>query len=647
LAHHLRRLAARLLLFGGVCALLPACSSSTDFGHVAVNIPPNVPKGPSCEPVACPDNNTTSTCPGSTHCFNGFCIDSSCQQICVQSDGTQSVVPDDAGQGMVKPCQVVSCGSGFCAGATAACCSGACTDTNTDSNNCGSCGVKCTAPSTCSGGVCNCGGNSCFSWESCCSNTCIDPNWDNNNCGGCGLPCGNGKVCDFATCIQGCYIAGVTYWPGTWDPAGSCGTCSPLGSGGTVNWSPGVDGQYCSVSGGDVCVGGSCKTGCLVSSLPNGTFQPPTLEATGWVTNGCFSCQPLSWPDGVLFDPSQGPACTDPPDYPFPSENIAGGVGGDGRFWVTGGWNYSGPGGSYFVSNQSWGLDPNPNVNNWVQGPNMILARRDAAGAAADGQIFVFGGLDSTNTTLANAEVFNPPANPWVAITPLSTPRHLGVAVYVPSLDTIYIMGGEESVNGTPVDTVETYQGSAPYTQAVLAAPSTVNLIPVNLGLTGPTGQPVMIGSSAIVDDLNQLIYVIGGYYPYAGPIHSSVWVYDIVNNSWDWAPSLAVAQAQAGTTLDTTTSTIYEVTGDIGFDLGSTEFQTASITGLPLWSTNPIIPYYPRLGAMAFYNQVFTNPPGPDDRVYVIGGEAWGWYWVPTVEVYVLNSGYDVWIPY
>jgi hypothetical protein len=306
---------------------------------------------------------------------------------------------------------------------------------------------------------------------------------------------------------------------------------------------------------------------------------------------------------------------------------------------VAGGWNFTGPGGSYFVSNQSWGLDPI--ANSWMQGPNMILARRDAAGAAADGQIFVFGGLDATNATLANAEVFNPPATPWVAITPLSTPRHLGVAVYVPSLDTIYVFGGEESLYGTPVDTVETYQGSAPYTQTVLAAPSTLALLPVNLGLTGPTGQPVMIGSSAIVDDLNQLIYIIGGYYPYGGPIHSSVWVYDIVNNAWDWAPSLAVAQAQAGTALDTATSTIYEVTGDIGIAGGSTEFQTASITGLPFWSTNFNTPSYPRVGAMAFYN------PAPDDRLYVIGGEAWGWYMVPTVEVFVLNSGYDVWIPY
>ena len=396
--------------------------------------------------------------------------------------------------------------------------------------------------------------------------------------------------------------------------------------------------------------GGACQSGCLVSYLPDGTYQAPTLEPAGWIANGCFSCQPLSYPSGVLFDETLSPPnCTDPADYPFPSANIAGGVGGDGRFWVTGGWNWSGPGASYFVSNQAWGFDPIS--NDWTQGPNMILQRRDAAGAAADGQIFVFGGMDINSATLDNAEVFNPPMNPWVALTPLSTPRHLGAAVYVPSLDTIYVMGGEESVYGTPVDTVETYQGASPYTQTVLAAPDTTNLIPVNPALLGPTGEPALIGSSLIVDDTNQLIYAIGGYYPYGGGVHSSVWVYDIVNNAWGWAPSLAYAQAVAGTTLvaSPTENTIFEVTGDNGFGGASVDFQIAPLSLsdagiLPTWSGNPVSPGWPRLGAMAFYNPANS---GIDNRAYVIGGEEWG-YIVPVVEAYVIaDGGYDVWIPY
>jgi hypothetical protein len=296
------------------------------------------------------------------------------------------------------------------------------------------------------------------------------------------------------------------------------------------------------------------------------------------------------------------------------------------------------------VSNQTWGLDPV--LNTWTQGPNMILQRRDAASAAAGGQIFVFGGLDATSATLASAELFNPPANPWVALPPLSTPRHLGVAAYVPSLDTIYVFGGEESVNGFPVDTVETYQGSAPYTQTVLPPADTTALFPPNLALTGPTGEPTLIGSSVVVDDADQLIYVIGGYYPYGGSVHQSVWVYDITNNAWDWAPTLAVAQAVAATTVvnTSTTNTMFMVTGDIGSGFSSTEFQTADVPdgGFPLWSYNPVTPAWPRIGAMAFYN------PAPDNRVYVIGGVDWWIPWiVPTVEVYIPAAGYDVWIPY
>src|SRR5580765_8260534 len=35
-------------------------------------------------------------------------------------------------------------------------CSGQCTDTSSDSNNCGSCGIPCGAGRTCQGGECKC-----------------------------------------------------------------------------------------------------------------------------------------------------------------------------------------------------------------------------------------------------------------------------------------------------------------------------------------------------------------------------------------------------------------------------------------------------------------------------------------------------------
>jgi len=644
------RILPRSLLILGALALLPSCNGTGGYSHVAVNIPP--PTGstpPACTPVACADNNTTSTCPASTHCFNGFCIDESCQQICLQANGTQGVIPDDGGSTMVKPCQVIACGSNYCTGSHAACCGNSCVNTNTDSNNCGGCGIACVAPSTCAGGSCNCAGNTCFPWQSCCALTCTDPYWDNNNCGGCGIACGNGKVCDFGSCLQGCYIGGQTYWPGTWDPLGTCGYCVPAIS--TTAWSPALDGQYCSVMGGNVCVGGVCKAGCLVSYLPTQVSQVPALEAPGTINNGCFICNPAIWPDGLCYHPPLNtPNCVDPQFYPFASAGIAGGVGGDGRFWVAGGFNWTGPGDTFLVSNQAWGFDPIN--NNWLQGPNLTLGREEAAGAAdpVSGQIFLFGGLDNTGTSLASAETFDPgpPATPWTSLpSPLSEPRHMAAAVYVADAGLIYVFGGENGWSGTPVDTVETYKTTAPYTHTVLPAPSMAGLLPANPLLTGPTGQPTLIASSAIDNsNVDGQVYLIGGYYPYStygfgfsfgGSPHNAVWSYDVANNAWAWSPALAAAQAWAGTVM-IPGDIVYEVTGDNGFG-PSVDTQTTTLSTGGFWSSTFNQPLYFREGGMAFYS------PAPDNRLYVIGGEEWGWA-NPVVETFVLTPGYGVWLP-
>jgi hypothetical protein len=81
-----------------------------------------------------------------------------------------------------------SCSSSTCGGCGGGLtvCSGACTNTTIDPNNCGGCGTTCNTA----------GGLSCIS-SSCqcasgtnCSNVCVDTTSDNNNCGGCGTTCG-------------------------------------------------------------------------------------------------------------------------------------------------------------------------------------------------------------------------------------------------------------------------------------------------------------------------------------------------------------------------------------------------------------------------------------------------------------------------
>jgi len=105
-------------------------------------------------------------------------------------------------------------------------CSGKCTDTAFDAQNCGACGDVCEVGTTCCGGTCtnpadddyNCGtcGNVCDSDSTCtsgvcqkdacpppqelCGGTCTNPFTDNQNCGVCGNVCGTGAACENGAC---------------------------------------------------------------------------------------------------------------------------------------------------------------------------------------------------------------------------------------------------------------------------------------------------------------------------------------------------------------------------------------------------------------------------------------------------------------
>ena len=91
-----------------------------------------------------------------------------------------------------------------CAGGTTKCGS-ACTDTQSDSQNCGGCGNACAAGLACSSGVCtlSCGGGTTK-----CGNLCTNTNNDAQNCGGCGTTCGPyasaSAVCNAGACSAIC-----------------------------------------------------------------------------------------------------------------------------------------------------------------------------------------------------------------------------------------------------------------------------------------------------------------------------------------------------------------------------------------------------------------------------------------------------------
>jgi len=102
-----------------------------------------------------------------------------------------------------------------CSGSTPNCCSNSCTNTQSDSNNCGACGTVCSPGEICCSGVCkntntdasNCGqcGHACPIGQSCCSGMCVDTQTDSNHCGACGTVCPSGEaccqICDSGQCV--------------------------------------------------------------------------------------------------------------------------------------------------------------------------------------------------------------------------------------------------------------------------------------------------------------------------------------------------------------------------------------------------------------------------------------------------------------
>ncbi|KAM7217991.1 hypothetical protein V8F06_006674 [Rhypophila decipiens] len=71
-----------------------------------------------------------------------------------------------------------------------------CGNTNTDSNNCGTCGNVCPAGTTCSSGACVCAN----SGKAPCNGQCPELTSDNSNCGTCGNTCDVGSTCQSGIC---------------------------------------------------------------------------------------------------------------------------------------------------------------------------------------------------------------------------------------------------------------------------------------------------------------------------------------------------------------------------------------------------------------------------------------------------------------
>jgi hypothetical protein len=114
---------------------------------------------------ACPDHESCKGNAGSAAC--SCANDPACQgagPVCADAAETESCSADSNGCLYVSsapiacPAPTTACSAGqcICPIAEEIVCSGACTDTATDANNCGACGVACAADQICSSHLCTC-----------------------------------------------------------------------------------------------------------------------------------------------------------------------------------------------------------------------------------------------------------------------------------------------------------------------------------------------------------------------------------------------------------------------------------------------------------------------------------------------------------
>ncbi len=176
-----------------------------------------------------------------------------------------------------------------CGPGTAVKCGDTCVDTQSDFQNCGSCGTKCADTEVCSHGACAtvCGGGTTR-----CGNDCVDTSSDVNHCGTCTLACPTGNVCNKGTCA-------VTCQDGLTDCNGDCVDVTQNDD------NCGACGQPC--ASGQVCSAGKCVATCQAgwSSCSVGDAGATTCVDTRYDTNNCGACN-TPCPGGELCSPVNG-----------------------------------------------------------------------------------------------------------------------------------------------------------------------------------------------------------------------------------------------------------------------------------------------------------------------------------------------------
>jgi hypothetical protein len=229
----------------GVCIALD--SDPNNCGGCGIHCP----SGSSCSNGGCSEDCRTAGCPTGTSCVNNY--------------GTYSCFPDTCSDATAR---------GWCAPGNAEpgqCCAGSCKSIQEDNDNCGACGQRCATGTFCLYGQCqqniDCStgaAGTCLHGDGgvgyCCGGSCIDYTFqtDSNNCGGCGIHCAAGDVCMQGNCLKpdGGYPNGCYYDAGACAPSLACTSSGAHCE--TVACGPSTLGEPCVGPGNSLCCGNTC-----------------------------------------------------------------------------------------------------------------------------------------------------------------------------------------------------------------------------------------------------------------------------------------------------------------------------------------------------------------------------------------------------
>lgn len=470
-----------------------------------------------------------------------------------------------------------------CSGGTCSCgpdfldCTAApgCETPKTDPNNCGSCNTKCLgATPVCNGTACVA---ACGSGETLCGSSCVDVTKDPNNCGSCGNAVGAHQVCvsgsiECATgwgdcngqASDGCEIdltsnkdyCGACLNSKCKDGAicsnGSCqcaaGTPKDCGSEcrqccGNADCS---DGDLCTTDtcngsgecqfglacegGGVCCAGQGCNECCGDGDCTGGKV----CSGNTCVLPNCSSPEILC--DGSCVNPTNDPS-------------HCGGCG-----------NACGPGRSCSSSKCT------PQWLSMAPPPGGLVARSGAAVAYIPslGKVFVWGGLDGSNKTLATGGLYDMAQNTWTLAGTSGAPSARTLATAVWTGTRVAVWGGGDAT------------GTTEYNDGALYDPSNDTWTPMTTAGEPPPGARAAFGFWT-----GTRVLIWGGYTGVGtnSTVGSDVYFYDTQNGTWSKGSSSGKPSAVLHPAAAFSANTLYVADGQASNGKASKDAYTYNVT--------------------------------------------------------------------